>query len=78
MKEDARNMNDQPDRFELFRLEDGEEKYAIISTTTAPFHYHCSFLLLMLFLLLLNGCCCVVGFISRENRLSNKHWLLAE
>lgn len=31
MKEDARNMNDQPDRFELFTLEDGEEKYVTIS-----------------------------------------------
>lgn len=28
MKPDARNMNDQPDRFELFTLEEGEEKYA--------------------------------------------------
>lgn len=36
MKEDARNMNDQPDRFELFTLEDGEEKYVTISAPPPP------------------------------------------
>lgn len=30
MKEDARNMNDQPDRFELFTLAAGEEKYVTL------------------------------------------------
>lgn len=37
MKEDARNMNDQPDRFELFTLEDGEEKYVTISVPDAAY-----------------------------------------
>lgn len=36
MKQDARNMNDQPDRFELFTLEEGEEKYPPFSSSYKP------------------------------------------
>lgn len=43
MKEDARNMNDQPDRFELFTLAAGEEKYAT-PYSAAPFYCYLFFL----------------------------------